>query len=534
MSIFNQVSMPRNKRNKFNLSHDRKFSLKFGVLTPVLCMEVVPSDIISVDTTSVIRFAPMLAPVMHQVNVYTHYFFVPNRIVWENWEDFITGGEDGLAEPEFPTIGYTSRVGDLADYLGLGYTELQTSTEPVSAIPFAGYQKIWNDYYRDQNLQDEFDSNLIDGANVDWPLAMIRNRAWQHDYFTSALPWTQKGQEVTMPLGAAAPIARVDPLENDILFTGTELTGSAAPTTPWLSGVSPLTKAPTGDLTIDADQDVDAGGSGKVALDNSYNYYANTQNWYADLGAATAASINDLRRAFALQSWLEKNARGGSRYFEFLQVHFGVKSPDARLQRPEFLGGGKQRVQFSEVLQTSAMDTEPTPQGNMAGHGIASGKNAGFKYRVVEHGYIFGIMSIMPKPAYQQGTPRHFSKFDRFDYFFENFEQIGEQPIYNREIYNDNNSSYEPEGIFGYTPRYAEYKYLPSTVHGEFKTSLNFWHMGRIFDGPPHLNEDFITMDDAEVSRVFAVEDAEKLYCYLHNKVKAIRPMRYFANPSIR
>ena len=258
----------------------------------------------------------------------------------------------------------------------------------------------------------------------------------------------------------------------------------------------------------------------------------NSDHLFADLSGATASSINDLRRAFRLQEWLERNARGGARYIEIITAHFGVRSSDARLQRPEFLGGSSTPITISEVLQTSANASEPTPQGNMAGHGVSVGSSNYVSYRAEEHGYIIGIMSVMPKTAYQQGVPKHFKKLDKFDYYWPSFANIGEQPIYNEELYHQNNPS---DGeVFGYTPRYAEYKYIPSTVHGEFRTSLNFWHMGRIFSTKPTLNQDFIECDSAEVERVFNVlEGEEHLYVYLHNEVKATRLMPYYGTPTI-
>ena len=270
---------------------------------------------------------------------------------------------------------------------------------------------------------------------------------------------------------------------------------------------------------------------------SSYNFDV-THTHVADLKDATAASINELRRAFRLQEWLERNARGGSRYIEVILAHFGVQSSDARLQRPEFLGGSATPMSISEVLQTSNTAEGPTsadetPQGNMAGHAVSVGSSNRVAYKCEEHGYIIGIMSVMPKSAYQQGVPKHFTKFDKFDYFWPSFANIGEQAIQKKELYNDITDGKNDE-TFGYTPRYAEYKYIPSTVHGEMRKSLDFWHMGRIFASRPELNQDFIEMDHTEVSRIFAVEaDSEDVYVYLHNHIKARRPMPYFGTPTI-
>ncbi len=522
MSIFSKVAMPRPQTNTFDLSHDRKFSGKIGELMPITVMEAVPGDKFNIKATNLTRFAPLITPIMHQASVYCHFFFVPNRILWSNWEDFISGGEDGLADPTFPTINITTptngyAVGALADYLGL---PTGTQIDGVSALPFAAYQKIYDDYYRDENLIDKVDITLSDGTQSGADaieLGTMRKRAWQHDYFTSALPWTQRGPEATIPLGTSAPI------------TWSNNTATATIVRNNTSG------NPIAGYTFDGASALYTGGSGQLIADLPTPVsldFDNSDHLFADLAGATASSINDLRRAFRLQEWLERNARGGARYIEIIMAHFGVRSSDARLQRPEFLGGSATPITISEVLQTSANNTEPTPQGNMAGHGVSVGSSNYVSYKCEEHGYIIGIMSVMPKTAYQQGIPKHFKKLDKFDYYWPSFANIGEQPILNEELYHQNNAT--DTETFGYTPRYAEYKYIPSTVHGEFRDSLDFWHMGRIFGSKPTLNQDFIECNADDVERVFAVTAGqEHLYVYLHNEVKATRLMPYFGTPTI-
>lgn len=532
MSIFSKVAMPRPQTNTFDLSHDRKFSGKIGELMPISVMEVVPGDKFNIKATNMTRFAPLITPIMHKASVYCHFFFVPNRILWPNWENFISGGEDGLADPTFPTVDLTIPtqygVQTLADYLGLPTGNQLTD---VSALPFAAYQKIYQDYYRDENLITKTDVTVSDGtqSNVDTiELASMKKRAWQHDYFTSALPWTQRGPEATIPLGSSAPIdwnhapGTKDYLKytvnGDIVY---DLEASSS-----LATIKTLDSAGDGHIITDLPS---APSNNRISWDNS-------QHLTADLSQATASSINDLRRAFRLQEWLERNARGGARYIEIITAHFGVRSSDARLQRPEFLGGSSTPITISEVLQTSntagATGSDATPQGNMAGHGVSVGSSNYVSYRAEEHGYIIGIMSVMPKTAYQQGVPKHWKKLDKFDYYWPSFANIGEQPIYNEELYHQNTA--EDEEVFGYTPRYAEYKYIPSTVHGTFRSSLDFWHMGRIFASKPTLNADFIECDSAEVERVFNVPSGEEhLYVYLHNEVKATRLMPYFGTPTI-
>ena len=549
MSIFSKVAMPKPASNTFDLSHDKKFSMKLGEITPICLMECVPGDKFNITSTNLLRFAPLLSPVMHQSSVYIHYFFVPNRILWpkgfsstgtqvKGWEDFISGGEDGLSDPAFPTIsppaGFdTISSGSIWDYLGLptGATAASTGTsylgETFSALPIAAYNKIYNEYYRDQNLiTTPLPDSLIDGDNTSLIYSDgvsyksgIQKRAWQHDYFTSALPWTQKGPEATIPLGSTAPLLYGDYGSS----SGDDFTYFRLP----------YSDDPAGYITNATSYYSDGDGKTKATPSSEFTNVDVTNTHVADLTQASASSINDLRRAFRLQEWLERNARGGSRYIEIIMAHFGVKSSDSRLQRPEFLGGSATPVTISEVLQTSDNAAENTPQANMAGHGVSVGASKKVSYFCEEHGLIMGLMTVMPKSAYQQGLPKLYKKYDKFDYFWPAFQSIGEQPIYNEELYfdaSDNNN----DGIFGYTPRYAEYKYIPSSVHGEFRNTLNFWHMGRIFDTRPSLNQDFIEMDNTEVERIFAVnQDAENLYVYLHNKVQATRPMVYFGTPTI-
>ena len=523
MSIFSKVAMPRPQHNTFDLSHSRKFSMSIGKITPISVMECVPGDSFNIKTTQLVRFAPLLAPIMHESSVYCHFFFVPNRILWPQWEEYITGGEDA-ADPGYvpPVAPYYSSMtvteGTLPDYLGLPNGTLGSQTK-ISVLPFMAYWKIYNEYYRDQNLCDKVNDEAQSGSNAlpqNWQ--ELKNRAWQHDYFTSALPWTQKGPEATIPLGSTAPLTNLTGSLNDTSKAsvlrntlGTGISSNMAGTGSIPGSTGTLSQGTTGT--------------------NAYQLDI-TNHTEVDLTDATASSINDLRRAFRLQEWLERNARGGSRYIEVILAHFGVQSSDARLQRPEFLGGSATPISISEVLQTSDAAAEDTPQGNMAGHGVSVGSSNYVSYKCEEHGYIMGIMTIMPKTAYQQGIPKHFQKFDKFEYFWPSFANIGEQPILNQELYATNDG--KNADVFGYTPRYAEYKYIPSTVHGAMRSTLNFWHMGRIFGSRPVLNANFVECQEDEVDRVFAVtNEDENLYVYLHNNVKARRPMPYFGTPTI-
>lgn len=517
MSVFSHVKIKKPKSSTFDLSHQKKLSGKMGELIPIFCAETVPGDEFKINTAQLLRMAPMLAPIFHQITVYQHYFFVPNRLLWDNWEDFITGGEDGANSSVWPNVANSGAiVGNLADYLGV--PENINGTLNISALPFAAYGIIYNEYYRDENLILKRDYKAVDGTQpgpshlTQLSVGACLKRAWQHDYFTSALPWTQKGPEATIPLGTTAPV---------------EWQANGSDSIRRISGPN-FTPGNFNDLESEASTlnvgylraDLGSGTRNEVSIDNS-------SNLYTDLSSATAATINDLRSAFRLQEWLEKNARGGSRYIESILSHFGVRSSDARLQRPEFLGGGSVPIQVSEVLQTAPASGSSTPLAEMAGHGIAVGSNANIEYRCEEHGFIMGIMSIMPKTAYQDGLNKMWSREDRFDYFWPEFAHLGEQEVLQKEIYANTAA---PDDTFGYVPRYAEYKYLNDSVHGELRTTLDFWHLGRKFATNPSLNQTFIECDPSD--RIFAVQGQEHIYAIINHKVLAKRPMPYFGTPT--
>lgn len=509
MSIFSNVFVRKPKSSAFNLSHERKLSTNMGDLVPVLVQEVLPGDKFKLRMENLVRFQALKSPMMHRVDVSTFFFFVPNRLVWNEWEDFITGGEDGTSNPVFPQIHINddeldkAPVGGLLDHLGLPVQQFETGTDlKINALPLRAYYLIWNEYFRDQNISNPIPidkgSGIKDLTQVIVQDGKCLRRAWQKDYFTSALPWAQRGPQVT-----------INTMANNALV-GVQQSGGS------FEGVTVGSEVSGDDYSIRGQgQAINPGEP--LIVDNE--------------GSVT--SINELRRAYRLQEWLEKNARGGGRYIEQILSHFGVKSSDARLQRPELLTAGKNPVMISEVLQQS-QTTETSPQGNMAGHGVSASSTPYFNRRFEEHGLIIGLMAVTPQPGYMQGVPKLFSKFDKFDYYFPEFDALGEQPILNQELYYD---GYSRDGrnkeTFGYTPRYAEYRYIPNTIHGDMRTDLKFWHMANDYSETPNLNEKFIECDPTH--RVFAVEDKsyQKLIIQTYCDFKAIRPMSKYAIPKL-
>lgn len=501
--------MTQPKRSNFDLTHDVKFSCNFGNLYPVYAQFCMPSDRIQVSQEALIRALPLVSPVMHRINVSMHTFFVPMRLLWENWEKWCTNTKVGSpipALPAHPTMTFSDFVGNwtaLADYLGIPDPTGSTMSETVSAMPFAAYQCIYNEYYRDQNLITEVPYQLQDGDNSsNLALTTMRKRAWKHDYFTSNLPFAQKGDAVNMPLNFPDVPVRL----NDILWPPPEVGVNVAGTTQ-IGGLA---------TTINIETDTAPGVFDDI--------FAQTST------LAGNTSINDLRTAEALQRWLERAARGGSRYTEWILSMYGTRSSDARLQRPEYINGSVTPLLITDTVSTA--ETASAPQGNLAGYGVSrvNGRRSG--YFCEEFGIIMTVMSIMPETAYQQGIEK--SLWLRYNDPSELpnplFAHLGEQETKVREIFAYHADSND---LFGYLPRFAEDRFQNSRVAGQMRSTLDFWHLGRIFANPPALNQTFIECDPSY--RIFAVTDPgeDHFVCHVLNQVDAYRPLPKYADPRL-
>jgi len=509
-NVFSNVSSLRPPRSVFDLSYNKKFTCDMGQLIPIFCDEVVPGDVLSpIGNEAIVRFQPLVAPILHEVNVFTHYFFVPYRLLWpdestdntDGWVNFIRGGTDGLLELTQPSWidPVNTQIGSLWDYMGM--PDLGPLPIP-NDYPRKAYEFIFNEYYRDQDLQDEVVDNQA-----------ILNRAWEKDYFTAARPFVQKGQSPALPVSGTS-VAQWD--------TSSFNTQSVA--------ANIHVKTPLADSRLGTDN--------SDTTTNLRNFFGDN---VVDLSTATTFDINDLRESVQIQKWLERNARAGTRYKEFINSHFGdrVAPSDERLQRPEYIGGTRAPVVVSETLQTSASAFESgpvatTPQGNMAGHGITVGTGIAGSYRVREFGLIMGIMSVMPRTAYEQGINRQWARQTRYDYYFPEFSHLSEQAILQKEIMAGGTQEVQ-NTPFGYIGRYDEMRVKMDMVCGQMRRGepYDYWHLGRQFDpsAPPALNSDFIKCQPDK--RIFAAPSEPGLIVNFGNRVRAIRPMPAVSNPGL-
>lgn len=570
MKTFETVPIKKPAYNVFNLSHDVKSTYNFDKLYPFFCHPVNPGETFNVRVESFLRTMPLITPVMHNVDQFFYFFFVPFRLLWNsdrkrNWQTFITGGEKGdfgdhgypgvNGSPEsadfvLPHFNYYQRQsfstenkalfapGSLLDHMGFPSVSLSENvnvnrTEPICSLPFRAYQMIYNEYFRNQNVQNEiefsYDKGLETVSNL-VKLLTIRKKCWEKDYFTSCLPWQQRGEAMTLPVLAPSGLTGTVPVSitEGRNSSDDQTFGALAVTATSSNGRTPIGFAGSGNIAGDP-----------VELHGSANLANGTNVKFTGLSIGT---ITDLRYCLRLQQWLENNARCGSRYIEQILAHFGVVSSDSRLQRPELLGGGKLPLLFTDVPQTSASDEESV-QGNLAGKGTLYGKTGGFKKYFEEHGVIIGITCIIPRTSYSQGIPRYWTAMDKTDWYFPEFAHLSEQAVLNKELYYNytaatdlSDPTVNPDGVFGYQGRYTEYRYVPSSVHGEMRSTLTAWHLGRLFSSLPRLNSSFVEADSRV--NVFALDDitvdgADPFICQLHLDIKAVRPMPKFAVPSI-
>ncbi|UPW36500.1 major capsid protein [Peromfec virus RodF8_36] len=535
-------------RSRFTQNHQLKTTFNAGELIPIMVKEIIPGDTIKLETSCVIRMSTPIKPVMDNAFIDIYFFFVPNRITWEHWEEFQGANKTGYwtQQTEY-TIPQTTAPaetgwtkGTIADYMGI---PTKVPGLSINSLPFRAYCQIGNDWFRDENLQSptyiNTDDSTTTGTNGNnyitdpitggKPLPVAK----PHDYFTSALPEPQKGPDVTLPLGTTAPVTTgaVRDVTNNAALTWATINGSSITRGEnrsiygWSeSGIANnllhTYAAPTNDTSL---------GGGTMVI---------PANLYANLEDATAATINNLRQAFQLQKMFEKDARGGTRYTEILKNHFGVTASDARLQRSEYLGGKRITINMTQVTQTSSTDSE-SPQGNTAAFSLTNAINASFTKSFEEHGYVIGVACVRTMHTYQQGLNKMFSRKTRTDFYMPVFANIGEQPILNKEIYAQGNS--QDNEVFGYQEAWADYRYTPNQVTGEFRSNvaenagLSIWHYADDFKSLPTLGSDFIKETKENIDRTLAVQSSvsDQFLADFYFKEIDTRPMPVYSIPGL-
>lgn len=538
------------KRTKFDRSHVYKTTFDSGKLIPVFVDEVLPGDTTRMSVNYFARLATPIKPIMDNIYLDWFFFFVPNRLVWEHWQNFCFEQEDPGESTDYviPTVSATGNsenayIGSLWDYFGLP-VNTSGNLSGISALPFRGVYLIWNEWFRDENLQKSVkiqkgDTNeVLNFARVSeqpsWvftsgtdivPGLACPPRGKRHDYFTSALPWTQKGPGVSVGLAGTAPIQ-----------------GTATLTMPnsvavYATGKSNFLANMPGTLNNAGCEELDQGGTyiGVRAGTGSTSVSdVSSTGWFANLDESSIFTINSLRTAFQMQKFYERLARGGSRYTEVLRSFFGVVSPDARLQRPEFLGSFTKMVNVNPIAQTSATD-DTSPQGNLSAYGVTAAKFHGFTKSFVEHGYIFGFVCARADLTYQQGINKMWLRSTVYDFYWPTFAHLGEQAIELREIYAQGSEA--DTTVFGYQERYAEYRYKPSQITGKFRSSvvngsLDKWHLSQFFNNAPALNEEFI-IENPPIERIIAVPSEPEFLLDIGFRYTTVRPMPMFGTPGL-
>lgn len=520
---FSMIPRAEVPRSVFRMRHSHKTTFDAGQLIPVYCEELVPGDEYRGKMHAIARLATPITPFMDDLTFESFFFFVPMRLVWDNWikmmgEQVNPGDSISFSVPQIvsPAGGYA--VNTIYDYLGLPTIGQVGGGNTVthSALPLRMYNLIYNEWFRDENLINSAFKSTGDGPDV-YTNYTLRRRGKRHDYFTSCLPWPQKGAGVTLPLGSSAPVNLVSSLGVSGRMVRNDTHGNP--------GAGAINSDAGGVLSVGV------GGTGLV--------YNPSGTLVADLSSATAATINAIRLAFQVQRLLERDARGGTRYTEIVLSHFGVRSPDARMQRPEYIGGGSTPIVVNGVIQTSAtgITGAATPAGNLSATGtMISQGGHDFRYAATEHGYIIGIVNVRGENTYQQGLRRHWSRLTRYDFYFPVFAHLGEQAVLNKEIYCDGSAT--DAAVFGYQERFGEMRYHPSMVTGLFRSTsagtLDLWHLAQKFTAVPTLNQTFIE-ENPPVDRVIAVPSStgKQLLMDTLFEVQATRPLPMYGVPGL-
>jgi hypothetical protein len=564
---FSQIPNSPIQRSVFDRSHDYKTTMDSGYLIPFFVDEVLPGDTFKLRVNAFVRMNTLIAPFMDNVFMDTFFFFVPTRLVWDNWQRFCGEQKNPGDSTDFliPSLSGTNTFtnGSIFDYMGLPTgVPLNPTNTPINALPFRAYNLIYNEWFRDENLIDSIPVLTTDGPD---PISnyTLRKRAKRHDYFTSALPWPQKGPSVDVGLTGNAPVRGFDD-SNDWIYgngvsPGAGYNAMLGTPSDVLDNVglqvytnremfSTATMIPIMQETNQSGRWANIGNQDQSNGDNisptrairaqEFSFSgpltpSNPDSVYADLSGVSAITINDLRQAFQIQKFYEKWARGGSRYTETLRVMFNVISPDARLQRPEYLGGTHSRVNVVPTAQTSSTDSV-SPQSNLSAFGVLGDSAHGFNKSFVEHGYVIGLVCLRADITYQQGLNRMWSRRQLFDFYWPTLAHLGEQVVYNKEIYAQGTA--DDNGVFGYQERYAEYRYKPSMITGKLRSTdsqtLDVWHLAQKFDTLPRLNQDFIE-ENPPINRVIAVQNEPQFFADFWFDLKTSRPMPVYSVPGL-